>query len=277
MNSQDAYGVLGLKEDASPEEIRKAYKDLILRCHPDKTHGGSSQQFMEVQEAYARLSRNNADGASCSSLFVLLQSMLTFVKALADKRKRDIHVQIPVSLEDIHFKRVKVVTIKVHRRGEADLVTQTFYIPLADYRPKYVFPGQGDECCLSNFANGDVLIHLDIEKREHMYVQDLTSDYDICYVHHVSLLEHYSVDSIMVPYFDETLDVAYDMRQLVTIVHNKGLPYVDDNGDEVRGDLYVRFVVDLPADIIQFAHQIMQQTTPFKGHHHPTHIKDTRD
>jgi len=48
------YEDLGLAKDASPEEIKKAYRSLVRTHHPDK--GGDAEKFKQVQEAYETLS-----------------------------------------------------------------------------------------------------------------------------------------------------------------------------------------------------------------------------
>ena len=58
---KDYYGALGVPKDASPDAIKKAYRKLARKYHPD-THGGESQdlakeeKFKEVSEAYDVLS-----------------------------------------------------------------------------------------------------------------------------------------------------------------------------------------------------------------------------
>lgn len=47
---QKAYDVLGLSSSASLSLIRKTYRSLAGRYHPDK--GGDAQRFMQVREAY---------------------------------------------------------------------------------------------------------------------------------------------------------------------------------------------------------------------------------
>jgi len=51
------YQTLGVEKNASPEEIKRAYRRLAGQHHPDK--GGNTQQFQEIQAAYDVLSDAN--------------------------------------------------------------------------------------------------------------------------------------------------------------------------------------------------------------------------
>jgi curved DNA-binding protein len=58
MNFKDYYKVLGVPRTATPEEIRKAYRKLALKYHPDKTKGdkAAEEKFKDVNEANEVLS-----------------------------------------------------------------------------------------------------------------------------------------------------------------------------------------------------------------------------
>ncbi len=51
----DYYDILGIGKSASKEEIKKAYRSLAHKYHPDRP-GGSAERFKEVSEAYQVLS-----------------------------------------------------------------------------------------------------------------------------------------------------------------------------------------------------------------------------
>ena len=62
-DSKDFYDILGLPKDASEDDIRKAYKKLALKYHPDKQSSKTEEEkkeaenkFKMVAEAYETLS-----------------------------------------------------------------------------------------------------------------------------------------------------------------------------------------------------------------------------
>ena len=64
---KDYYGILGLRKGATDDEIKKAYRKMALKYHPDKNKSGDAEEkFKQVAEAY---------------------------EVLSDKKKRDIYDQ----------------------------------------------------------------------------------------------------------------------------------------------------------------------------------------
>ena len=58
LNLEEAYGLLGLNPDASWEEVQKAYKDKIVKSHPDKVAHLSEELQKKAKELTLKL--NNA-------------------------------------------------------------------------------------------------------------------------------------------------------------------------------------------------------------------------
>ena len=62
---KDYYEVLGINRDASEEEIKKAFKKLAMKHHPDRNPDNpkAEEHFKEAKEAYEVLSDDQKRGA----------------------------------------------------------------------------------------------------------------------------------------------------------------------------------------------------------------------
>jgi len=65
MSKRDYYEVLGVAKTATDKELKKAYKRLAMKCHPDRNPDDASavEKFKELQEAYDILSDGNKRAA----------------------------------------------------------------------------------------------------------------------------------------------------------------------------------------------------------------------
>lgn len=54
---RDFYKILGVSRKATDDELKKAYRKLALKYHPDKNKSpGAEEKFKEIAEAYHVLS-----------------------------------------------------------------------------------------------------------------------------------------------------------------------------------------------------------------------------
>jgi curved DNA-binding protein len=61
MEFKDYYQILGVKEDAELKDIKKAYRKLALKFHPDmNADSGAEEKFKEVAEAYEVLKNDQS-------------------------------------------------------------------------------------------------------------------------------------------------------------------------------------------------------------------------
>jgi DnaJ-class molecular chaperone len=61
--SKNYYKILEVSPSANEQEIKKAYKRLSLKYHPDKNRGNEKQakeKFIEVSEAYSALTKSSS-------------------------------------------------------------------------------------------------------------------------------------------------------------------------------------------------------------------------
>ena len=67
MAKRDFYEILGVNRDAGEDEIKKAYRKLAMKHHPDRNQGddakASEEKFKEIKQAYEILSDTNKRAA----------------------------------------------------------------------------------------------------------------------------------------------------------------------------------------------------------------------
>ena len=131
MSNKDYYNTLGLDRNASPEEIKKAYRKIAKETHPDKNPDNeeASSRFKEVSEAYETLSNPDKKAKYDSrgrDPFFGSRNYGNYGNDFSDiwgsrtqrtynggtKKGKDINVRIQLTLEEIVngcLKRFKVV------------------------------------------------------------------------------------------------------------------------------------------------------------------------
>lgn len=133
--SDNYYDILGVNKDASDDEIKKAYRKLALKTHPDK-NGGDDTMFKKINLAYETLSdpdkRRAYDnpnqmpdlggfpgGDIFEQLFRNMGGMNINVNINGQRRgpqKRGNHLhRVNISLRDIHTGLIKTLKLKLNK------------------------------------------------------------------------------------------------------------------------------------------------------------------
>lgn len=135
MSKRDYYEVLQISNDAAPGEIKKAYRKLAHKHHPDRNPNDDSAEskFKEVAEAYEILSdpqkreqydtfghsspRSNPGWGSYVNPFDMFDS---FFRGRGNQPKgRDLRVEISIKLEDVLFGIKKEISYMQHHQCES--------------------------------------------------------------------------------------------------------------------------------------------------------------
>jgi len=169
---------LGVSQYSTNEEIRKAYKALILQYHPDKPFG-NSDRFQEIIQAYQILKNKNC---SLISPHISFYSIYFFILSEFSKSK-SITINIKVSIEDIYKRRMKKITVNTNT-GE-----EILYISLINYQDTYVFKAHGDLNLFSK-KRGDIHVILDIDNTSNISVDTVLNRYDLVVQEEMSLYDY---------------------------------------------------------------------------------------
>src|SRR5688500_1791431 len=122
---RDYYAVLGVSRDASEAEIKRAFRDLARKHHPDVSPDDGGERFREINEAYTVLSEKDSrsrydrwghadDGNSGLSAVVdAAQEIINdvFRRRRGKQKGRDIRYTLEISFEEAAFGASKPITI----------------------------------------------------------------------------------------------------------------------------------------------------------------------
>jgi DnaJ family protein A protein 2 len=109
------YETLGVSKDASEQDIKKAYRKLSLKHHPDK--GGDPETFKAISEAYSVLSdserKNLYDNPAPGNPFEAMFGNMFGRHSQQVQQCEPIHVQLEVTLNDVYTGASKEIVLSV--------------------------------------------------------------------------------------------------------------------------------------------------------------------
>jgi DnaJ-class molecular chaperone len=257
----DYYEILGLNRSSTAEEIKRAYKCLALKYHPDKSN--DSERFKLINEAYQILSdpskrsmydmtssfTNEENSSFLNNIFNILSNMMKEKMKEKTNKKSELELIIPVTLDEIYRCETKKIIVKVKRKCIFESIP--LYFSLVNYDREIIFEKMGDEDELGNRIN--IRIKLDIKTHNDYYIDNVISKYDIINTRYIdlSLYDYYVSNDLEIDYLNGEKIVikkdfsSKDINLLVIKVANKGLSYLE-NGEILYGDLFIYFKLILP-------------------------------
>jgi len=122
---RDYYLVLGVSRDASEAEIKRAFRELARRHHPDVNPQDAGERFREINEAYAVLSDKDSrarydrwghpdEGSSGLAAVVdAAQDIINdvFRRRRAKQKGKDVRYTLEVTFEEAAFGADKTITL----------------------------------------------------------------------------------------------------------------------------------------------------------------------
>lgn len=129
----DPYSVLGVSRQDNPETIKKAYRKLALKYHPDKNKSPeATQKFTDINNAYESITKpqnqigpSGPSGHDIFEMFRNQSTMFHFSNPNVQTTQRSIHIingQVIETVVERHNNKVKT-TKKINGQIVSETIT----------------------------------------------------------------------------------------------------------------------------------------------------------
>jgi len=271
----DYYSILGVPKGASEADIKKAYRSLAMKHHPDR--GGDQAQFQQIQEAYSTLSdpgkRQQYDNPqpqgggfqfhfNSGDPFADIFNQFGFgggdpfaQHRQHQRRNKDLRIRINLSLRETLADQQKTISVQTST-GERQTVN--VQIPKGVTTGSSIkYPGLGDNM-FNTLPRGDLYVTFVIEADPLYHVDGINLIYNL----QINVLDAMvgtaaDVPSIEGRVFNINIP-AGTSHQTKFRIPNQGLYSLDHNG-HIRGSLIVNVEITIPQVTTQAQISLIQQ------------------
>jgi len=201
------YSTLGVNEDASPDEIKQAYRKLASKHHPDR--GGDTAMFQKIQAAYDAIGdegkraqydaerrgggfRFTVNGQDFGHQFGGMEDIFSqfgfnpfggdpFANMRQPRRNKDLRVRIIIDLADTLEEQTKAISVKTTNNDDVNVEVKIPRGVTSGTTIKY--SGLGDNL-FNTLQRGDLYVQFDVRAHNNFEV------------HGIDLLTNISINSI---------------------------------------------------------------------------------
>lgn len=261
------YNVLEINENATMDDIKKAYKKLSLKYHPDKNNQVDEDKIKHINNAYELLSCKNRkikyDNMQTKEKSYFNNIMLNLVKTIKsskfyknsaffflhnynsinkikNKKYTNIYDYIINNMDDYLSTITKdtIININVtimdrylekYKKLDLKYLDESLYVPLVD--EELVFKNKG-------LFNNLIVNVLTNEDSKYMIIDS----YNLYMEQEISLYKYVKGGIIDVKHMNESLklNIEPNAENMTHILENKGLPYYNN---KIRGKLYIKLKI----------------------------------
>jgi len=267
----DYYSTLGLQRGASDAEIKKAYRSMAMKHHPDR--GGDEKKFKEVSQAYEFLSDPqkkqmidagmdpNQQGGGGGGFYhqgggnpfefhfgsapgmedIFNQFGFGFRNQM--RRNRTVNVNVELTLEDVI--NGKELNAEINIPGGQNKVLNITIPPGVNHGQQIRYQGMGDNQ-FRDVPPGDLIVNVHVR---HHPLFSREGD-ELVYEHHINAWQAMLGTTIAIRTIDnKTLNVNIPSgTQPDNILSCKG-EGVPNMRTRIRGNLLIRIKVDIPRNL----------------------------
>jgi molecular chaperone DnaJ len=276
--------VLGVSRDASDGDIKRAFRELARKHHPDVQPADGGELFREINEAYAVLSDPETrarydrwghpdDAGGLGAMVDAAQDLINdvFRRRRAKHKGRDVRYTLEVTFEEAAFGITKTITLPA-LNGTASAAGKvrelTVVIPPAmnDGMTKMI-KGEG-EPGVGGAASGDLVIHVRVAphasfRRDGL---DVRSDHTISFPQAAlgAVLEVVTLDGPVKIKIPEGTQPGQVLR-----VRGRGIPHAAGKGAP-RGDHLIHVQVAVPTELTGRQRELIEELARSSGdENHP--------
>jgi DnaJ-class molecular chaperone len=237
-NLQENYKLLQVSENSSIDQIKKSYRRLCLKHHPDKNNNTDSEQFLKIKKAYEDVVK--AKEANINFFIMFFYFINTFGK------DQNVTINLMIRIDDIYNNAIKKVSYK-RVENTLEKTQQLLYLELSGWKEQYVLEGYGDyNIILKQYGNLIINVEITNENYQHLQLNKIINLYDVYTEVEINLYEYYYGVNRTITYFNnELLHLQFCpfLDGETQMILNKGLT----SEDEERANLYVFYKVNLNA------------------------------